>query len=65
MATVPPVLVVSVVNGLVAPTAPLKVVAPDVFTNKLCKPLIVLPKVMSPAPELVKMVSAPSMMAPE
>ncbi len=59
MATVPPTSVVKLVNAVVPPTAPVKVVAPDVFTANVCAPFKVLPNVMAPLPVVVNAVAAP------
>ena len=58
MTTVPPVSVVKLVKAVVLPTAPVNVVAPDVFTAKVCAPFSVLPNVMAPAFVLVNAVAA-------
>ena len=59
MTTLPPALVVTLVKAVVPPTAPPKVVTPEVFTTKACAPLSVLPNVIAPLPVLVSVVSAP------
>ena len=64
MATVPPASVVTLVRGVVPPTAPVNVVTPEVFTAKVCAPFKVLPNVMSPLPVLVNVVAAPKVTAP-
>ena len=64
IATVPPASVVRLVNAALLPTAPVKVVAPEVLTAKVCAPFKVLPKVMDPEPVLVNVVAAPKVTPP-
>ena len=64
MATVPPASVVKLLKAVVLPTKFWKTVAPEVFTVKFFAPLRVLPKVMSPAPELLNVLSTPKVTAP-
>ena len=61
--TLPFVSVVRLVSAVVPPTAPVKVVTPEVLTASVCAPFKVLPKVMSPEPVLVKVVVAPKVAA--
>ena len=63
MATLPPASVVTLVNGALLPTVPVKVVTPEVFTAKVCAPFKVLPNVMAPLPLLVSAVAAPKVAA--
>ncbi len=61
--TVPPASVVIEVRLVVAPTVLANTVAPEVFTVKVCAPLMVEEKVMLPEAELVSVVAAPKVMA--
>ena len=65
MATLPevPASVVKLVSAVLLPTAPLKVVTPEVLTAKICAPFKVLPKVMAPLPVLVNAVATPKVAA--
>ena len=62
-ATVPGASVVMLVSAALAPTTPLKVVAPAVLTARAFAPFTVLPKEMAPEAELASMVSAPRLTA--
>ena len=70
MATLPaePASVLKALKGWVLPTAPVKVVMPEVLTTKALAAAVlestVLLKVMSPKPELVKTLSTPRVTAP-
>ncbi len=64
MATVPKVSVVKLLKAVVLPTEFWKMVAPEVFTVKFLAPLRVLPKVMSPAPVLLNVLSTLKVTAP-
>ena len=61
MSTLPavPASVVKLVSAVLLPTAPVKVVAPDVLTTSVCAPLSVLLNVMAPLPMLVSTVAVP------
>ena len=61
--TVPPASVVIEVRLVVAPTVLANTVAPEVFTVKVCPPLMVEEKVMLPEAELVSVVAAPKVTA--
>ena len=63
IAVLPPASVVRLVSAALAPTTPLKVVAPEVLTARACAPFTVLPKVMAPEPVLASVVSAPKVIA--
>ena len=61
---VPAAFVVTLVNAVVPPTIPPKVVAPVVLITRLYAPLTVPPNVIAPLLELVSVVAAPSVTAP-
>ena len=61
--TVPPASVVIEVRLVVAPTVLANTVAPEVFTVKVCAPLMVEEKVILPEAELVSVVAAPKVTA--
>ena len=70
MATLPaePASVLKALKGWLTPTAPVKVVMPEVLTTKAWAAVAlestVLLKEMLPKPELVKMLSTPRVTAP-
>ena len=61
--TVPPASVVIEVRLVVTPTVLANTVAPEVFTVKVCPPLMVEEKVILPEAELVSVVAAPRVTA--
>ena len=60
---VPPALVVTEVSAVVPPTTPLKVVAPVVFTARVCPPFTVEAKEIAALPVLVHVVAPVSVTA--
>ena len=64
IATEPALSVVTLVNAVVPPTIPPKVVAPAVFAVKLKAPLTVLAKLIAPLLLLARVVLAPKVTAP-
>ena len=61
--TVPPASVVIELRLVVAPTVLANTMAPEVFTVKVCAPLMVEEKVILPEAELVSVVAAPKVTA--